>query len=853
MDTLINQSYDQEPSQSISTETPNLFDRAALDELIEHFKADYQDFNSPRYLSEERDFKLRGMQKFQNLLNPDALADLLNRGEFEEVKTRIKQVANATILMNRFDKLPLLNAEAEKMSRSFQDYLYGRDTLEARFGRWVAFLASVPNSKIKPGLWPASTYFLMLARPDKYIFVKPTAFGEFMQAVNSPLRTQYTAKPRAVYYNQLVEMAGHLQTALAPLGAHDIIDVQSFIWIMAKDNSVTLPVVNPSPSTPNPVVASVDPDVIVDPNTNLVRVHFPRNLWDTAWKNNLIAIGFADKPTNISVQRLRKLKVGDRVVGYVQNGTIGGVGIVTRPYYQAEGEGARLFNGDYLQRVGVSWSDELAQPTVLLTTLQQPQYKELYNKLKNPHTIVPLQREDYSTILNLLGIQDVGLPDTETRLPVAWSKLTDYADFVFNKLEPAWQYEAEALYQLAKDFGHDLSSEAEPLTLADELRQFRLVTAGGDGKFSLQPYVAGDRDNLLKLMALALLIPVEGTSDTYELPALKIMKGLPVKEEPVEDFAPDLKQDSHRLLGWYAEAGLTTIQLTPDGVTIESWTAELDSFNPAPGSDPASDMYARFFQVVKEQLSGVPPSALAPVKGGPLPMTADLEERIKQLGKHLLIDSQVIRRIYASLVSGRHVVLSGPPGTGKTELAKLLPSLLWSEPGSDLNELPLDLDQVPVVTTHQERHGYAVNLVTATEDWSVRDVVGGIGPRLASEGGLQYVMQFGHLTRTVLQNYAGTGNGQTLPRQPQRAEYRGEQDRRYRGVWLVIDEFTRAPVDAAFGSLLITLGGGKEAFLAVPTGDGESGLRVPDDFRIIGTLNSFDRHFYSVALRLEWE
>ena len=63
------------------------------------------------------------------------------------------------------------------------------------------------------------------------------------------------------------------------------------------------------------------------------------------------------------------------------------------------------------------------------------------------------------------------------------------------------------------------------------------------------------------------------------------------------------------------------------------------------------------------------------------------------------------------------------------------------------------------------------------------------------------------------------------------------------GVWLVIDEFTRAPVDAAFGSLLTTLGGG-EAVLAVPTGGGsETAVSVPSDFRIIGTLNSFDRHF----------
>lgn len=59
----------------------------------------------------------------------------------------------------------------------------------------------------------------------------------------------------------------------------------------------------------------------------------------------------------------------------------------------------------------------------------------------------------------------------------------------------------------------------------------------------------------------------------------------------------------------------------------------------------------------------------------------------------------------------------------------------------------------------------------------------------------------------------------------------------------MIDEFTRAPIDAAFGSLLTTLGGQRSP-LMVPTDAGyEVAVPLPRDFRIIGTLNSFDRHF----------
>jgi 5-methylcytosine-specific restriction enzyme B len=145
----------------------------------------------------------------------------------------------------------------------------------------------------------------------------------------------------------------------------------------------------------------------------------------------------------------------------------------------------------------------------------------------------------------------------------------------------------------------------------------------------------------------------------------------------------------------------------------------------------------------------------------------------------------------------------------------------------------------------EQRHGYAPIVVTATEDWGVRDVVGGIGPRLDESGGsLRYAIEYGALTRTVLQHYKDSEGGRKLPTTLVRRDYQHEQGRRYRGAWLVIDEFTRAPIDAAFGSLLTTLSGGEQARLAVPTSTNEPReISLPADFRIIGTLNSFDRHF----------
>ncbi|HVU68367.1 MAG TPA: hypothetical protein VHD63_14610, partial [Ktedonobacteraceae bacterium] len=63
----------------------------------------------------------------------------------------------------------------------------------------------------------------------------------------------------------------------------------------------------------------------------------------------------------------------------------------------------------------------------------------------------------------------------------------------------------------------------------------------------------------------------------------------------------------------------------------------------------------------------------------------------------------------------------------------------------------------------------------------------------------------------------------------------------FRGQWLVIDEFNRAPIDLALGDALTALGGNDVLRVAVEGGSAE--LPIPKDFRIIGTLNSFDRHY----------
>lgn len=240
----------------------------------------------------------------------------------------------------------------------------------------------------------------------------------------------------------------------------------------------------------------------------------------------------------------------------------------------------------------------------------------------------------------------------------------------------------------------------------------------------------------------------------------------------------------------------------------------------------------------------VPQIKHEPLRPTPEPLLSQL---IRQVQRHILVDEAVVRRIYHALLAG-HVILTGPPGTGKTELAHIIPEILWrsedklearTQAASDQEE-----NELPPLTT---RTAYTTRLVTATDEWSVRTLISGIAPQ-SKNGTVSYSMQYGYLTTTILKNWSfdparpeewNTTLLRTTVTTASSIE-RGVQQT-FRGQWLVIDEFNRAPIDLALGDALTALGG--SAFLRVAIDGGSAELPIPLDFRIIGTLNSFDRSY----------
>ena len=187
-------------------------------------------------------------------------------------------------------------------------------------------------------------------------------------------------------------------------------------------------------------------------------------------------------------------------------------------------------------------------------------------------------------------------------------------------------------------------------------------------------------------------------------------------------------------------------------------------------------------------------------EGTPEDLTVDaVREFAKSRG--LQLQDAIYRQVVAALESGKHLILTGPPGTAKTTLAQAI---------------------AEAAQAAERCTGYT--LTTATADWTTFETIGGLKP--AADGTL--VFREGHFLEAIEKR-----------------------------EWLLIDELNRSNFDRAFGQLFTVLSGqpvvlpytrGETSapLTLVPEGanspvDDADVLGIPNSWRIVATMNVFDK------------
>jgi hypothetical protein len=210
----------------------DLYVPALLQMRIQRFKdGSHENFTSDIYKRQERDYKDSVRERLPLELGKERIGNLVATGKFDEAAKLIRKFPNNpndNLLVKPWETNPFKDATDEALAVGFYNLLYDNDkSFIIRFQDWVNALSSD-----KKTCWPAATYFLMLHDPTTHIFVKYGTIGKLLKATGSKLKWQ--PHTNADFYQHIQRFARALLPQLNNLGARDMIDVQSFSWIVSN-------------------------------------------------------------------------------------------------------------------------------------------------------------------------------------------------------------------------------------------------------------------------------------------------------------------------------------------------------------------------------------------------------------------------------------------------------------------------------------------------------------------------------------------------------------------------------------------------------------------------------------------
>ena len=187
-------------------------------------------FSGEKFMDRERDYKQETHTLSQEILSKDSLSELLKEENYKEISKRALAIVNKTNLIFKQEKMALTNGlktpEAKtKFAVALFGLLYGKDEIKNRFEKFVNTLEEIEALK-----WTIASYFLFIHYPEEYMFVKPT--NTKLAAKITGWNIHYEARPNWNTYNHVLELSNYIHEKLSELGPRDLIDIQSFFWII---------------------------------------------------------------------------------------------------------------------------------------------------------------------------------------------------------------------------------------------------------------------------------------------------------------------------------------------------------------------------------------------------------------------------------------------------------------------------------------------------------------------------------------------------------------------------------------------------------------------------------------------
>ena len=199
----------------------------------EMFVARYRHFDDPEYRKHERDYKWDAHRQVAAELLSVRGRRMVAEGASDALVNTLKKLIHRTNLLATQELIALNEAfKNQQAARKFAEAIlaFVDEGNEPAFSGLVEATGNLPAdpSRARVLTWPIVTILPFLAKPDCHMFLKPMQTQRIAAAFSFDLL--YSAFPKWATYNRLLTLSNQLLERLRPLGARDLIDVQSFMW-----------------------------------------------------------------------------------------------------------------------------------------------------------------------------------------------------------------------------------------------------------------------------------------------------------------------------------------------------------------------------------------------------------------------------------------------------------------------------------------------------------------------------------------------------------------------------------------------------------------------------------------------